>query len=582
MAEFYLSELYFKTDTQTPLKKESMRKITEGEICEYLLELEFEGEVSPSAYSIIWEEKQIDVYGFWSSKAGMDCCLKQDWSMSKEESRTASGMPVICLYNKTNVNRTTIALSDASNAVTLKAGVVEENGNIRFEIELFSALCAKMSSYQVKIRIDRRNVAFGKAITDVRQWWEQLGMTCAYTPEIAKLPMYSTWYSFHQQVDPQAIIEECAKGKTYGMDTVIVDDGWQTEDNSRGYAYCGDWEVAPSKIPDMKAFVDGIHTLGMKFLIWFSVPFVGIYSKNYERFRGMYLYHNEKQKASVLDPRFKEVRDFLTKTYCDYVKEYGWDGLKLDFIDSFGLTQDSSIEYEKMDCISLEEGVIKLLEEVSEKLTEMNPDFMFEFRQSYVGPMVGKYGNIFRVADCPNDPISNRVGSLNLRLTSGSTAVHSDMLMWHKEDTVEAVAYQLLGVLFAVPQISVRLDSISEEQRTLLQNHLAFWKDHRNTLLEGKLEVSGVDAGYTMASASTENECITVLYQQVVAVQKKTGVHFIYNATGEEQLYVESETGGTYEVFDIYGEKCAQGIISAGIGKITVPVCGRIKLEQGN
>lgn len=579
MAEFYIFDQHFSTNTKTALKREGFQQIKAGEISEYLLELEFDTEVSPGLYSITWEEDQVDMYGFWSSKAGPDCCLKPEWAMNKEESRTASGMPVICLYNKANRNRTTVALSDASNASVLKAGVVEENGKIRFTIDLFAAVCAKMENYQVIIRIDRRAVPFGDAVVCVREWWKKLGLQCAYTPDTAKQPFYSAWYSFHQEIDQEEILAECRRAKEYGMETLIVDDGWQTGDNSRGYAYCGDWEICSSKIPDMKELVDGIHALGMKFMMWFSVPFVGVKSKNYDRYKGMYLYYNEQMQASVLDPRFRQVRDFLIDIYYNYVKEYGWDGLKLDFIDSFCLTEESSTEYDKMDCISLEEGVIRLLCEVSTKLTQLNPEFMFEFRQSYVGPVVGKFGNIFRVSDCPSDAIWNRIGSLNLRLTSGNTAVHSDMLMWNKEDTVEAVAYQLLGVLFAVPQISVRLDTISEEQRKLLKSHLAFWKAHRNTLLEGKLEVSGVDTGYISAAARKDGECITVLYQQIVAKQQPDCVHYLYNAAGVEGTYVEADFDCFYEIFNVFGEKCGEGNISTGISKINVPVCGSVKMK---
>ena len=53
---------------------------------------------------------------------------------------------------------------------------------------------------------------------------------------------------------------------------------------------------------------------------------------------------------------------------------------------------------------------------------------MIEFRQSYIGPAIRKYGNIFRAGDCPADILSNRIHTIDLRLTSGSTAVHSDML----------------------------------------------------------------------------------------------------------------------------------------------------------
>ena len=85
----------------------------------------------------------------------------------------------------------------------------------------------------------------------------------------------------------------------------------------------------------MKRFVDEIHNLGMKFVIWFSVPFVGVMSKNYERFKGMYLGNRSNNDSSILDPRYKEVRDFLCDTYATHVESFGWDGLKLDFIDSF-------------------------------------------------------------------------------------------------------------------------------------------------------------------------------------------------------------------------------------------------------
>jgi alpha-galactosidase len=199
-----------------------------------------------------------------------------------------------------------------------------------------------MDSYEVLIRFDRRKIPFYKAVETTKKWWEELGYTLSYEPKYASAPLYSAWYSFHQRTIPDEIIAQCKIAKEYGMDTLIVDDGWQTDDNSRGYGYCGDWEVCQTKIPDMKCFVDAIHDLDMKFVIWFNVPYVGWYSKNFEKFKGMYLYERAPMKASILDPRFKVVRDFITDKYVSFVKEYGIDGLKLDFIDSFGLREESS------------------------------------------------------------------------------------------------------------------------------------------------------------------------------------------------------------------------------------------------
>ncbi len=489
-------------------------------------------------------------------------------------------MPMFTLFSKDDKNRLTVALLDASNATKLRVGVIEETGELEIYAEIFTELCPKMSEYETVLRIDRRDIDFSSVVKQTRAWWAENGAKSAYTPIYATKPMYSTWYSFHQDVIAENVLKECAEAKKLGMHSVIVDDGWQTGDNSRGYAYCGDWEVYEGKIPSMKKFVDDIHALGMKFLIWFSVPFVGIHSKVYEKFKGMYLSHNKGHDTAVLDPRFKVVREYLSDTYCEYVKKFGWDGLKLDFIDSFKLSENSSTDYDKMDCLSVEEGVNLLIKEVYEKVTAINPEFMIEFRQTYVGPMIGKYGNIFRVADCPYDSISNKIGAISLRLTSGTTAVHSDMIMWNKQDTVYSVAYQFLATLFAVPQISVKFDNISDEQRDFLQGYLAFWNKHENTLAKGDLTANGVDANFTIASSQTEKEKITAVYQQTVAKVDGKKVEYIFNATGIDGLYIECKDILKYEIYDVFSKLVGSGEISEKLTKLAVPNCGRIKLYK--
>lgn len=568
----------FITQTENSVKSIEIEKIKDGEVSEYLVKIEFEEKITPKPVYITWYEDLVDTFSFWSSKCGTQHNITPDWSKRREESRTASGMPLICLHNKADMNRVCVALSDPTNPSTLLSGVVEENGTAQMQIDLLSQLCPPMDSYEVVIRIDKRDIPFYEAIKDVRRWWASLGYECAYTPDTAKLPMYSTWYSFHQHTIPEDIINECKIAKEYGMDTVIVDDGWQTDDNSRGYAFCGDWQVCPSKIPDMKSFVDEIHNLGMKFMIWFSVPFVGFESKNYERFKGMYLDTRNGARASVLDPRFKEVRTFLADIYEKGVKEYGWDGLKLDFIDSFGLSEESSQDFDKMDTVSVEEAVQMLLAEVTERLKKINPDIMIEFRQSYVGPAIAKYGNIFRVTDCPCDAIINRESSLRLRLTSDTTAVHSDMLMWHNNDTNESVMYQLLSIMFAVPQISVRIENISEDHKKLLKSYLDFWRQHRKTLLDGNLTVSGADAGYTMAKSKNHGESVAVLYQNVIYKSENGITEYVFNSTGSDGICVVSEEEKSYELYDIFGTRYKEGKIIKGANLLELKNCQMAKI----
>ncbi|MBQ8146799.1 MAG: alpha-galactosidase [Clostridia bacterium] len=568
-----------KIKTENNIAKEELVQIRDGEICEYRLKIEFSQPTRPSVYSIIWEEDQVDMYGFWSSKSFQQHNLTPEWGMRTNDSGVASGMPLVCVYSKANKNRLTVALSDPAIPAEIMAGVVEENGCVRLQINLFSKICPMMKEYEVIIRIDRRLIPFYKSVIAIKDWWTELGYKNAYVPKGARLPLYSCWYSFHKRTIPEEIIYECKIAKELGMETVIVDDGWQTDSNLDGYAFCGDWEICESKIPDMAYFVDEIHKLGMKFMVWFSVPFVGFKSKNYDRFKGKYLCSRPGVFASVLDPRFPEVRRFLIDIYCDYVKKYNWDGLKLDFIDRFLLSEESSTEYDKMDTVSVDVALQRLLSEATLELKKINPEIMIEFRQSYIGPAITQYGNLLRVADCPNDAIFNRVGSLNLRLTSGNIPVHSDMLMWNKNDTNESVMYQLLAIMFTVPQISVRFDNITDEHKRILKAFLAFWRNHQATLLDGELELWGVDANYTVAKSTKDNESVTVMYQPRPMTVESGEKAYIFNSTGEEGVFVEVKEERQYELSNIFGECYATGTLSAGINRVPVQSCGMIYIK---
>ncbi len=575
-----LQNIKFTTKSENSIKEEKIELIKGTEVSTYLLKITFENEIEPKPFSLVWEEEQIDMLGFWSPRAYFANNITPEWNMRTEKSKTASGAPIIAIYNKADENKITVALSDPKNPSALRAGVVEETGRIKFEVVLFDMPTSKMKEYEVVIRIDKRKIPLTKSVEAVAKWWEEIGYKRAYVPKSTKMPLYSTWYGFHQHTIPDEIIKECKIAKEYGMDTVIVDDGWQTDDNSRGYAFCGDWRVSKGKIPDMKDFVDRIHALGMKFMIWFSVPYVGFESENYERFKGMYLSTRKHMNAMVLDPRFKEVREFLIDTYEKYVREYGWDGLKLDFIDSFTLSEESSKDYDKMDTISVEEGVERLLCEAHQRLTKINPEFMIEYRQSYVGPVVSQYCNMFRVLDCPSDAILNRAYSLGLRLTSGNTAVHSDMLMWNKNDTPEGVMYQLLGIMFAVPQISVRFDNITSEHKKLLKAFLSFWREHSEILLDGELELKGIDASFTMAKSTKDGHSVAVLYQNEAYVVENEVETNLFNSSGKDNVYIELLEDKVYEIFDIYGEKCESGILQAGVHKLLVKNCQRVRFTK--
>lgn len=443
----------------------------------------------PNPVKLTWIYKTIDAHQRTCAQWQYKLC---GMGRPRTKASAAQNAPVWSMFDYAGNNRMTLAVADAINTCEISARHAEETGCLTYCIELFIDPVPPLTEYTTTIRFDTREQKYWDATASVGEWWAGMPeYTPAPVPEYARLPMYSSWYSFHLDITPEAIEKQCALAKELGMEAVIVDDGWQTETKNRGYAYCGDWEPATSKFPDFRAHVDRVHALGIKYLLWYSVPFVGIYTKAYERFKAKFLNPPQpegKAKWFVLDPRFPDVREYLIGIYEHAIKKYDLDGFKLDFVDCFSTHEATKDAFgEGRDYQSVPEAADRLLTDVIARLRAIKPDVMIEFRQSYIGPAMRKYGNIFRVGDEPNNASGNRVGSMLLRNLCGNTAVHSDMVMWHDEDSVESAAMQLIHALFTVPQISVRLDEVPESHVAMIRRYLAFWREHRDVLLDGKI-----------------------------------------------------------------------------------------------
>ncbi len=535
----------------------------------------------PEKFMVEWKVPMGDCYSIWSPDIRNGRALGMNWSKRTTSSRLGNWMPLHGCLTKSGQNRIMVAVSDAKNPISIASGVCEEDACIDFRVTFFTQQVAPLTSYKATIRIDLRDVPYYDSIYDAVSWWETAcGYTPAPVPDGAKQPVNSLWYSYHQNLDVEAVVAECKLSKPLGMDVVIIDDGWQTEDSSRGYSHCGDWEVASSKIPDMKEFIAKIHETGMKAMLWYSMPYVGIHSKNYDRFKTMFLDEvGNGRNFWALDPRYPEVRAFLIGLYADALKNWDLDGFKLDFIDAFVLRGKSLEPDVRRDYESLEEAVDVLMTDVTKALSAIKPDILLEFRQTYVGPAIRKYGNMLRVMDCPGSCLTNRNEIVNLRLTSGNTAVHSDMLMWGYNAPVEAAAMQLANVLFAVPQVSMKLAKLPDDHKKMLAYYLSFWKENRETLLDGKLTAKASEGSYSQARSQKDDAAIVVAYNDTVVALSGTKTLVAVNATGEEELIIKGAKGLSYRVVNCMGEEFSSGIIGEALVAIAVPTAGMVFVE---
>ena len=510
-----------------------------------------------------------------------DCKFERNVTMSwgkTYQSMISSSAPLDCFYDGNSTNKYTWSLSECAKLIRYKSGVCEETGELECMFELPVKQYINLEATKISIRIDRRNIPMCEAVKSVSDWWEtDFGMTPAYVTEAAKESVYSFWYSYHQGLSANLIEDECRHAKDLGFNVCIVDDGWQTDNSNKGYTYCGDWEAAVSKIPDMAAHVKAVHDIGLKYVLWYSVPFMGAKAKRFDEFKDMTICFQKGNNAAVLDPRYKKVRDYLIGIYKTALIEWDLDGFKLDFVDEWHEIDGGIPPYNsEMDIPVLYDAVDALMTGVMRELKSIKPDIMIEFRQKYIGPNMRKYGNMFRVADCPDDILSNRAGILDLRMLMGNSAVHSDMLMWHKSETPEMAALQIISVIFGVLQYSQRLEEMSEETLKMTKFWTAFMREHRALLLDAPLMSYEPQLLYTWAKASQDNECITVVYACEKCV-KPDMTDIVYLVNGTETERIIAEIHGEYEVktLNCFGEAVDKGMISANeIMLLHIPVGG--------
>ena len=504
------------------------------------------------------------------------------------ESQLAANAPIAVGYNSTGVSPVALACSEASN--NLKFGLYADDRmcEIVGRCEFFLQPTAAVREYAATILLDRRGRGFAETVRACSDWVAaQNGFSAADVPEAAYEPLYSTWYAYLQDVHADELEKEARLAAALGMKTMILDDGWYKEKSASFFSATGDWMPVASRFPDMKAHVEAVHQAGLKYMLWLSVPYVGDESKAWARFKDKLLYAHGKAspgRVGILDPRFPDVREHLIQTYERVVGEWGFDGAKLDFIDQFKIVGDDPAlkdGYAGRDFRSVPHAVNRLMKDVLARLKRIKPDVLVEFRQAYMGPAVLQYGNMLRAADCPADPCANRKRICDLRLTSGKTAVHSDMLVWSRDETPEGAAFPILNALFSTIQYSMVLEKFPPAHAEVIRHWIAFARNHREALLKGAFRPHHPESGYPWIEGESSGERIVSVHSAETCVPVNAGAKttYVVNATGGEGVLVELAVPCNVERFDVLGKSDGACQYPAGFHRVRVRMSGYVRFS---
>ena len=525
----------------------------------------------------VWKTPNRGFSGCRHSAARSTTKICPDWSGGGVNTRLTSQIPYYQVMGSCDDNLELLAVSDCFVETGMGTKIREETLLEEWWCNISANLRPETNRYEVTLRWDTRAIPFDRAQQDMTRWFGTFPETSPVRPpEAAFAPVYSTWYSYHQNVFQKELEDEFARAAALGCKTVILDDGWQTDDNNRGYAFTGDWVISTNRFPDMKAHVRRVHGLGMKYVVWYATPLVGAKSAAWPRFKDKCIGFNKRSGHGTLDPRYPEVREFLISTFENAVREYDYDGLKLDFIDGW---REAGRPGKGADYTTVCGAVDRLMTDIMSRLKAIKPDILIEFRQSYIGPAIRKYGNMLRVGDCPADYLSNRDGTMGLRLTSGETAVHSDMIRWHPDCATDEAAMQLLNVIFGVPQISVKIAELKEDHVKMLRFWLGFIGEHRDTLYHGDFRAYGPQSGWTAGCAETEKERVLAVFAANVAADARTASGkrvYVVNASGVDSVVADVTPGSRYEIRNVIGEVVARGTVEVPVVRLAVPNGGLV------
>ena len=189
---------------------------------------------------------------------------------------------------------------------------------------------------------------------------------------------------------------------------------------------------------------------------------------------------------------------------------------------------------------------------------------------------------MMRAADCPGDLLANRCRIANLRLTSGDTAVHADMLEWNTKETPEQAARFVLSTMFGVIQYSVMLRTLPESHKKMIAHWLDFSQKHRDALLKGAFRPRHYEAFYPVIEAENAQERIVGVYNDVCVADCGAADRDVYvlNATGKGTLAVRlAAKPAKVEAFDTFGNSVPAPALNAGLQDVALPISGYLKIS---
>jgi alpha-galactosidase len=176
------------------------------------------------------------------------------------------------------------------------------------------------------------NGDYFKTLSDYSKLMQKRGFNFREIPEESYEPIWCAW-GYERNFKVEQVLNTLPKVKELGYEWAVLDDGWQTAE--------GDWFLNPEKFPngdsDMKAFVDSIHSIGLKAKLWWTPLAVDPGTELFKNHEDWILLNENGKPQDItwwdsyyLCPAYKPVLEYTKEMVEKFLGEWRFDGLKID------------------------------------------------------------------------------------------------------------------------------------------------------------------------------------------------------------------------------------------------------------
>lgn len=331
---------------------------------------------------------------------------------------------------------------------------------------------------------------------------------CRGKYQLSRRPvLLNNWEATYFDFDEEKIFHIAEQASKLGVELLVLDDGWfgKRDSDTSGL---GDWFVNEKKLKGgLKALVERVNALGMKFGIWFEPEMVSEDSDLYRAHPDWALTipgrkPNRSRYQLVLDMSRQEVRDYLYERFCavldganiSYIK---WD-MNRSLCDLYSAKLPASRQGETAHRYVL--GLYELLE----RLTSRYPDVLFEGCSGGGGRFDAGLLYYFPQSWCSDD--TDAVERLQIQYGTSFgypiSAVGSHVSACPNHQTGRTTPIETRAVVAMAGSFGYELDlnKISDGEKELVKGQIARYQSYQPLIHGGDY--------YRLSGASAGEDCV--------------------------------------------------------------------------